>query len=92
VIKTEVDVTQAQLARNGIEVIYARASFLDPMHVRVENARGQSDLEAPIILIATGTKPAASRAVPINGRNIINSDQILTCRRYPRRSLWWAAA
>ena len=30
VIKTEVDVTQAQLARNGVEVIYARASFLDP--------------------------------------------------------------
>src|ERR1035438_10311084 len=84
VIKTEVDVTQAQLARNGIEVIYARASFLDPMHVRVENARGQSDLEAPIILIATGTKPAASRAVPINGRNIINSDQILNMPEIPK--------
>ena len=84
VIKTEVDVTQAQLARNGIEVIYARASFLDPTHVRVENARGQSDLEAPQILIATGTKPAASRAVPINGRNIINSDQILNMPEIPK--------
>jgi NAD(P) transhydrogenase len=54
------------------------------MHVRVENARGQSDLEAPIILIATGTKPAASRAVPINGRNIINSDQILNMPEIPK--------
>jgi len=84
VIKTEVDVTQAQLARNGIEVIYARASFLDATHVRVENARGQSDLEAPVILIATGTKPAASSAVPINGRNIINSDQILNMPEIPK--------
>jgi NAD(P) transhydrogenase len=84
VIKTEVDVTQAQLARNGVEVIYARASFLDPTHVRVENARGQLDLEAPLILIATGTKPAASPAVPINGRNIINSDQILNMPEIPR--------
>ncbi|MGB7761751.1 MAG: Si-specific NAD(P)(+) transhydrogenase [Bryobacteraceae bacterium] len=84
VIKTEVDVTQAQLARNGVEVIYARASFLDTTHVHVENPRGQSDLEAPLILIATGTKPAASSAVPINGRNIINSDQILNMPEIPR--------
>ena len=47
VIKTEVDVTQAQLARNGVEVIIGRASFLDATHVRVENSRGQADLEAP---------------------------------------------
>src|SRR2546423_7626104 len=48
VVKTEVDVTQAQLARNGVEVMYGRASFLDSTHVRVENSRGQSDFEAPI--------------------------------------------
>ena len=61
VIKTEVDVTQAQLARNGIEVIYARASFLDPTHVRVVNARGQSDLEAPQIL---GAQPHDDGVAP----------------------------
>ncbi|MFZ0936006.1 MAG: Si-specific NAD(P)(+) transhydrogenase [Bryobacteraceae bacterium] len=84
VIKTEVDVTQAQLARNGVEVIYARAAFLDATHIRVESARGQSDLEAPVILIATGTKPASSPTVPINGRNIINSDQILDMPEIPK--------
>src|ERR687883_1820776 len=42
VIKTEVDVTQAQLSRNGIDVLTGTASFLDPHHVRVVNARGQS--------------------------------------------------
>src|SRR5579872_802604 len=84
VIKTEVDVTQAQLSRNGVSVIMARASFLDATHVRVENSRGQGDLEAPIIIIATGTKPAASPTVPINGRNIINSDQILTMAEVPK--------
>ena len=77
VIKTEIDVTQAQLSRNGIEVINGTASFVDPTHVRVESARGQSDLEADIIIIATGTKPAVSPKVPLNGRTIINSDQIL---------------
>ena len=77
VIKTEVDVTQAHLTRNGVEVITGRASFLDSTHVRVENSRGQSDLEAPIVIITTGTKPATSSTVPLNGRTIVNSDQIL---------------
>ena len=84
VIKTEVDVTQAQLSRNGVEVIYARASFLDATHIRTVNARGQADLEAPVIIVATGTKPAVSETVPINGRTIINSDQILEMRDMPR--------
>src|SRR5256886_1901351 len=45
VIKTEIDVTQAQLSRNGIEMLTGTASFLDPHHIRVENSRGQSDYE-----------------------------------------------
>ena len=84
VVKTEVDVTQSQLSRNGVSVIMAKASFLDATHVRIENQRGQADLEAPMILIATGTKPAVSPLVPINGRTIINSDQILTMSAIPR--------
>ena len=84
VIKTEVDVTQAQLSRNGVEVITGRASFLDSTHVRVENSRGQSDLEAPIIIITTGTKPATSATVPLNGRTIVNSDQILDIPEIPK--------
>ena len=35
VIKTEIDVTQAQLSRNGIEVLAGCASFLDPTHIHV---------------------------------------------------------
>ena len=84
VIKTEVDVMQSQLARNGVSVFYAHASFLDATHVRVENARGQSDFEAPQIIIATGTKPANSPRVPINGRSIVNSDQILELPNLPK--------
>ena len=84
VIKTEVDVTQSQLARNGVEVMFGRASFLDATHIRVENSAGQSDIAAPAIIIATGTKPAASPTVPVNGRNIMNSDQILQMPEIPK--------
>jgi NAD(P) transhydrogenase len=84
VIKTESDVMQAQLTRNGVEVITGKGSFLGPNQVRVENSRGQADLEAKVIIIATGTKPAVSPTVPLNGRNILNSDQILQIPNIPR--------
>jgi NAD(P) transhydrogenase len=84
VIKTESDVMQAQLGRNGVEVLHGRGSFLSPTQVRVENPRGQADLEGKTIIIATGTKPAVSPTVPINGRNILNSDQILCMGDIPK--------
>ncbi|MFB3826671.1 MAG: Si-specific NAD(P)(+) transhydrogenase [Bryobacteraceae bacterium] len=84
VIKTELDVTQAQLARNGVDLVHGAASFVDPTHVRVEGPRGARDLEAPYVLVATGTRPAVSPKVPINGRTIINSDQILQMPEIPR--------
>jgi NAD(P) transhydrogenase len=84
VIKTETDITQAQLSRNGIEVIYGTARFTDPTHLRVENSRGVSDYEAGAIVIGTGTKPSVSPKVPLNGRTIINSDQILQMSEIPR--------
>jgi NAD(P) transhydrogenase len=84
VIKTESDVTQSQLERNGVDLIYARASFLDANHVRIVNGRGQDDCEAPYIIIATGTKPAVSPTVAINGKTIVNSDQILQLASIPR--------
>ena len=36
------------------------------------------------MVLATGTKPAVNAKVPINGRNIISSDQILSMPQIPR--------
>ena len=84
VIKTETDITQAQLSRNGIEVIYGTARLVDTTHVRVENSRGVSDYQAAIVIIGTGTKPSVSDKVPLNGSTIINSDQILQMPEIPK--------
>ena len=85
VIKTEIDVTEAQLSRNSVEVLYGIASFVDPTHIRVTGEGSSTVYEAENIVIAIGTKPAVSPKVPINGRNIINSDQILNMPEIPRR-------
>src|SRR5436305_10221119 len=42
VIKTEVDVTEAQLERNNIEMLVGIASFQDANHVKVVNSRGSN--------------------------------------------------
>jgi NAD(P) transhydrogenase len=84
VIENEAAVLQDQLRRNNIELFHGTASFLDAHHIRVENSTGFSELEGDYLVIATGTKPAANPKVPINGRNIINSDQILTMPMIPR--------
>ncbi len=84
VIKTEVDVTEAQLSRNGIDVVHGVAHFVDPHHIRVEGPQTEATLEADRVIIAVGTKPAASAKVPINGRTIVNSDQILDIPELPK--------
>jgi NAD(P) transhydrogenase len=84
VIKTEIDVTDAQLSRNNVEVLTGVASFDDPTHVRVTNTRGQTVYEGQNVIIATGTKPASSPKVPINGTTIVNSDQVLNLANLPK--------
>ncbi|GGH03156.1 Si-specific NAD(P)(+) transhydrogenase [Silvibacterium dinghuense] len=84
VIKTEVDVTEAQLSRNGVDVLTGTASFVDTTHVRVDSTNGSTVHEAERIVIAVGTKPASTPKVPLNGRTIINSDQILDLQTLPK--------
>jgi NAD(P) transhydrogenase len=87
VIKTEIDVTEAQLSRNNVDMLVGIASFEDATHIRVTNSRGANIYETRNVLIATGTKPACSPKVPINGRSIINSDQVLELPSLPKTLL-----
>src|SRR5205807_2140261 len=84
VIKTEIDVIRAQLSRNGIEVVTATASFLEPHRMQITSTRGQQEFQSDHIILATGTKPAVSPLVPFNNKTIINSDQILSMPEIPK--------
>ncbi len=88
VIKTEIDVTEAQLHRNNVEMLVGVASFVstspEKTEVMVTNSRGSNVVSAKNVLIATGTKPACSPKVPINGKSIINSDQVLDIPALPK--------
>jgi len=84
VIESEVSVIQAQLQRNGVDLLHGIGSFLDAHRIQVENGNGRNELQAANVLIATGTKPAVNAKVPVNGRTIIDSDQILNMTQIPK--------
>src|SRR6266852_2326726 len=84
VIESEVSVIQAQLQLNGVHLLHGVGSFLDAHRIQVENGNGRNELEAANVLIATGTKPAVNAKVPVNGRTIIDSDQILHMTQIPK--------
>jgi NAD(P) transhydrogenase len=84
VIKNELDVTQAQLFRNGITVLDGSAAFVDPHTVRLQSTRGERTCGSDAFVIATGTRPSETPTVPINGRTIILSDQVMQMGELPK--------
>src|ERR1700682_4081883 len=84
VVENEVGVIQDQLRRNGVTLIHGTGSFRDAHNIQVQNINSVGEFEAEYVVIATGTKPAVNPKVPINGRNIISSDQILSMPQIPK--------
>src|SRR5262245_14548766 len=84
VMGRELEVIRAQLKRNRIATIHGTARFLDPHSIEVETGDGSALLRGEHVLIACGTRPAASPTVPLDGRRIFDSDQLLDAEKLPR--------
>ena len=83
VIKTEIDVTQAQFSRNNVDLITGKARFVDPHTCGCRTRAGVDD--RGIIVIATGTKPAPRPRFPSTGAP--SSTAIRSCRCRNSRKL-----
>ena len=79
VISNEVDVTRHQLLRNHVELVAARASFVDPHTMRLSSvdSHGQREVTAAKVIIATGTVATQEEHIPFDQRRIFISDDIL---------------
>ena len=86
VIRNEIDVTAHQLARNGIDVLPARASFSGPNTLLLDffDGRGQREASAEKIVVAVGTETTRDEHVPFDGERIFASDDILQLNQLPR--------
>ena len=66
IVRTEIDVLRGQMERNGIELFFGTASFLDPHTVRIQHLGQNIDITADCILIAVGTTPCPPRLRPLH--------------------------
>ncbi len=85
VISNEIDVTRHQLLRNHVEIVPAKAAFVDPHTLRLSSvdSHGQRDVTAANVVIATGTMATQDEHIPFDQRRIFISDDILRLDRLP---------
>ena len=71
------------MARNDVDLIRGRASFVDPHTLRVETPEDGHTLAAEHILVAVGTSPAEPPDAKPDGRTLILSDDVLGLDKLP---------
>ena len=86
VVRHEIDVTRHQVQRNGVELINAEASFVDPHTLRLAmvDHSGERIATAANILIAVGTVATRDPKIPFDGQNVFVSDDVLSLKKLPR--------
>ncbi len=87
----------AQLDRNDITLLRGRASFVAPQGRANEKQPheltmllidgSQSSIHAPIVIIATGSRPRVPPKLPIDHEHLLDSDSILSLAYLPRSLL-----
>src|SRR3954468_22025220 len=84
VVRTEVDVVRDQMHRNGVEMMFGDASFIDQHTIRVGTSREDLEMRGENILIAVGTEPARPKNVPFAPGKIIDSNELLLLKELPK--------
>ncbi len=83
IIKNEIKIVEAQVARNRIDLIHGEARFVGPHQLLVQQAGTSTNHFAHVIVIAVGTEPSRPDDVPFNGRTIIDTDGLITLKHLP---------
>lgn len=69
----------------GVDLFRGTASFLAPNRILVTPPdRGATEIEAEIVLLATGTRPTHPSTIPFDHQRIYDSDSILMLDHVPR--------
>lgn len=81
----EVEVLEHQFARNRVQHIRGRASFVDPQTLEIVKDDGEVlRVTTASILLAVGTKPFRPDYMPFDGKVILDSDELLDMEKLPR--------
>ncbi len=84
VVRTEVDVIRNQMERNGVEMLFGEATFVDKSRVRINRGDDNMEVKGKHVLIACGTEPARPSTVPFTPGRVIDSNELLQMTELPR--------
>ncbi len=81
----EVEVLEHQFARNRVQHIRGKASFVDPQTMQIVKDDGEVvTVSAASILLAVGTKPFRPDYMPFDNKTVLDSDELLEIEELPR--------
>ncbi|WP_422373173.1 Si-specific NAD(P)(+) transhydrogenase [Hoeflea sp.] len=81
----EIEVLEHQFARNQVTTLRGDARFKDEHTIEVAGEQGETfEFTAGAIMLAVGTVPFRPDYVPFDGKQIFDSDEILTIDHLPR--------
>ncbi|GGD98322.1 MULTISPECIES: Si-specific NAD(P)(+) transhydrogenase [Rhizobium] len=81
----EVEVLEHQFARNRVQHIRGKASFIDASTLQVIKDDGETtQVTAASVLLAVGTKPFRPDYIPFDGKTVLDSDELLDIQELPR--------
>ncbi|MBY5624502.1 Si-specific NAD(P)(+) transhydrogenase [Rhizobium leguminosarum] len=81
----EVEVLEHQFARNRVQHIRGKASFIDASKLQVIKDDGETtQVTAASVLLAVGTKPFRPDYMPFDGKTVLDSDELLDIQDLPR--------
>ena len=86
VVHNEIDVARHQLLRNNVDIVNARASFIDSHRVRLDlvQERVRQEVSAAHIVIAVGTATVRDPYGRCDGESVFTSDDLLSMEDLPR--------
>jgi len=81
----EVEVLEHQFARNRVQHVRGKASFVDPSTLEVVKDDGEVlKVTGASILLAVGTKPFRPDYIPFDNKTVLDSDELLDIAELPR--------
>jgi dihydrolipoamide dehydrogenase len=87
VVKQTVDGINFLMKKNKIDVFHGTGSFRDAKTVIVKGEKGDTELTAKKVIIATGSKPAGLKGVTIDKKRVITSTEALVMSEVPEHLL-----
>jgi NAD(P) transhydrogenase len=84
VVEREQHVVHGHLSRNGVVLADGLAAFVSPHRVRVSNEHHEYELTFERALVATGSRPAHTPSIPVDGQRIFDTDALPHVQQIPR--------